>query len=192
MPSNHLLTFQSLQGNHLHTNDNWQISTQRVYLLKMVIKQKLLEVPQQIYFEVLDIVVNAIKNRFKREGCKRHIILENLLLKCAKNESCVDDLKIVVKNYSKFWKGKLSQQLEQFSTACCQIKENHLSWLSDPVKKVNKYEKTHISRVRAFLSWYQCSQQQTQIVYFIATFKVLLACNHWSRSTKSFNDYKYI
>lgn len=93
----------------------------------MMIKQKLLEIPQQIYFEVLDIVVNAIKNRFKREGCKRHIILENLLLKCAKYESCVDDLKIVVKNYSKFWKGKLSQQLEQFSTACCQIKENHSS-----------------------------------------------------------------
>ena len=44
---------------------------------------------RQIYFEVLDLLINAIKNRFEQEDYKRYIILENLLLKCAKNEMCL-------------------------------------------------------------------------------------------------------
>ena len=42
---------------------------------------------RQIYFEVLDLLINAIKNRFEQEDYKRYIILENILLKCGKNEN---------------------------------------------------------------------------------------------------------
>ena len=48
---------------------------------------------RQIYFEVLDLLINAIKNRFEQEDYKRYIILENLLLKCANNESYAMNLK---------------------------------------------------------------------------------------------------
>ena len=49
--------------------------------------EKFEDFARQIYFEALDLLINAIKNRFEQEDYKRHIILENLLLKCAKNES---------------------------------------------------------------------------------------------------------
>ena len=72
---------------------------------------------QHIYFEELDLLINAIKNRFEQEDYKRYIILENLLLKCAKNESYAYELETVFNNYSEFQREQLPQQLEQFSTA---------------------------------------------------------------------------
>ena len=71
----------------------------------------------------LGLLINAIKNRFEREDYKRCIILENLLLKCAKNESYAHELETVFSNYSEFQREQLPQQLEQFSTACCQVEE---------------------------------------------------------------------
>ena len=43
--------------------------------------EKFEDFARQIYFEVLDLLINAIKNRFEQEDYKRYIILENLLLK---------------------------------------------------------------------------------------------------------------
>ena len=43
--------------------------------------EKFVDFSRQIYFEVLDLLINAIKNRFEQEDYKRYIILENLLLK---------------------------------------------------------------------------------------------------------------
>ena len=47
--------------------------------------KKLEDFAPQIYFEVLDLLINAIKNSFEEEDYKLYIILENLLLKYAKN-----------------------------------------------------------------------------------------------------------
>ena len=64
--------------------------------------EKLEGFARQLYFEVLDLRINAIKNRFEQEDYKRYIILKNLLLKCVKNESFAGGLEIVFNNYFKF------------------------------------------------------------------------------------------
>ena len=58
-------------------------------------------------------------------------MLENLLLKCAKNESYADELETVLNIYSEFQREQLSQQLEQFSTACRQVKDKDFQSLLD-------------------------------------------------------------
>ena len=73
--------------------------------------------------------------------------IRNLLLKCAKNESFSDELETVLSNYSEFQREQLSQQLEQFSTACSQVKDKDFPLLFDVVKQMNTYEKAHISQV---------------------------------------------
>ena len=50
----------------------------------------------------MDLLINAIKNTFEPEDYKHYIILENLLLKHAKNESDVDELETVFNYYSEF------------------------------------------------------------------------------------------
>ena len=57
---------------------------------------------RQIYFEVLDLLINAIKNRFEQEDYKRYIVFENLLLNCAKAESYAYELETVFNNYAEF------------------------------------------------------------------------------------------
>ena len=100
----------------------------------------------QIYFEVLDLLINTIKNRFEQEDYKRYIILENLLLKCAKNESYMYELETVFNNYLEFHREQLPQQLEQFSTACYQVEEKDFSSFLAVVKQMNTYEKArHVS-----------------------------------------------
>ena len=71
--------------------------------------EKFEDFARQIYFEVL---INAIKNRFEQEDYKSYIILENLLLKCAENESYADELETVFNNYSEFQREQLPKQLE--------------------------------------------------------------------------------
>ena len=51
---------------------------------------------------LLDLLINTIKNRFEREDYKRYVILENLLLKYAKNESYADEFETVFSIYSEF------------------------------------------------------------------------------------------
>ena len=66
----------------------------------------------KIYFEVLDLLINAIKNRFEQEDYKRYIILKNLLSKYAKNESYAYELETILNDYSEFQRGQLPQQFE--------------------------------------------------------------------------------
>ena len=68
----------------------------------------------------MDLLINAIKNTFEPQDYKHYIILENLLLKHAKNESDVDELETVFNYYSEFQREQLPQQL---SPACCQVKD---------------------------------------------------------------------
>ena len=93
---------------------------------------------RKIYFEVLDLLNNAIKNKFEHEDYKRYIILENLSLKCVKNESYANKLEIVFNNYSEFQQEQLPQQLDKFSTACRQVKDKDFPSLLDVVKQMNK------------------------------------------------------
>ena len=86
--------------------------------------EKFEDFARQIYFEGLNLLINAIKTRFEQEDCKRYIIVENLLLKCAKNESYAYEIETVFKNYTEFQLEQLPQQLQQFSTACRQIEGN--------------------------------------------------------------------
>ena len=60
--------------------------------------EKFEDFARQIYFEVLDSLIYLIKNRFEQEEYKRYIILENLLLKCAKKESYAYELENVFNN----------------------------------------------------------------------------------------------
>ena len=76
------------------------------------------------------------------------IILENLLLKCAKNESLPDELETNFNNYLEFQRKQLLHQLEQLSTPCRQVKDNDFPSLFDVVKQMNTYEKTHLSSNR--------------------------------------------
>ena len=55
---------------------------------------------------------------------KRYIILENLLLKCAKNKSYADELETIFNNYSEFQREQLPQRLEKFLTAYRQVKDD--------------------------------------------------------------------
>ena len=109
--------------------------------------EKFEDFERQISFKVLDLLINAIKNRFEQEDYKRYIILENLLLKCAKNKNCTCDLETVFNNYSEFQREQLPQQLEQFSTASRQVKEKDFPLLLLAVKQMNTYEKAHISQI---------------------------------------------
>ena len=52
-----------------------------------------------------------------------------------------------INNYSEFQRKKLPQQLEQFSTARCQVEEKDFPSLLDAVEQINTYEKAHISQV---------------------------------------------
>ena len=88
-----------------------------------------------------------MKNRFEQEDYKCYIILETLILKCAKNKSYAYELETVFNNYSEFQREQLPQQLEQFSTACRQVEEKDFPSLLDVVKQMNTYEKAHISQV---------------------------------------------
>ena len=40
--------------------------------------EKFKDFAQQIYFEVLDLLINAIKNRLEQKDYKRYVMLENL------------------------------------------------------------------------------------------------------------------
>ena len=86
--------------------------------------EKFEDFAQQIYFEVLDLLINGIKNRFEQEGYTHYLILENLLIKCTKNESYAYELETISNNYSEFQREQLPQHLEQFSTVCRQVEEN--------------------------------------------------------------------
>ena len=78
----------------------------------MIIVTLQLVSPMKIYFEVLDLLINAIKNRFEQEDYKRYIILKNLLSKYAKNESYAYELETILNDYSEFQRGQLPQQFE--------------------------------------------------------------------------------
>ena len=109
--------------------------------------EKFEDFARQIYFVALDLLINAIKNRSEQENYKHYIILENLLLKCAKDKSHEEELETVFNNYSEFQREQLPQQLEQFSNACRQVKDKDFPSLLDVVKQMNTYEKAHISQV---------------------------------------------
>ena len=78
----------------------------------MIIVTLQLVSPMKIYFEVLDLLINAIKNRFEQEDYKRYIILKNLLSKYAKNESYAYELETILNDYSEFQRGQLPQPFE--------------------------------------------------------------------------------
>ena len=107
--------------------------------------EKFEDFARQISFEGLNLLINAIKTRFEEEDCKRYIIVENLLLKCAKNESYAYETETVFKNYSEFQPEQLPQQLQQFSTACRQVEEKDFPSLPDVVKQMIIHTKRHIS-----------------------------------------------
>ena len=69
------------------------------------------------------------------------------MIKCAKNESYLDELETVFNNYLEFLREQLPQQLEQFLTACRQVKAKDFLSLFDVVKQINTYEKAHICQV---------------------------------------------
>ena len=59
---------------------------------------------RQVYFQVLGLLINPIKNSYKR-----YIIVENLLLKCAKSQSFADELDTIFNNYLEFQREQLPQ-----------------------------------------------------------------------------------
>ena len=110
-----------------------------VALQSFFFHEKFEDFDRQIYFEVLDLLINAIKNRFEQGDGKRYIILEILLLKYDKNGSYADELETIFNNYSEFQREQLPQQHEQFSTACRQVKDKDFPSLLAVVKQMKTY-----------------------------------------------------
>ena len=72
----------------------------------------------QQYFECIDFVTNAIKDRFNQPGYKTLQQLENLLLKAARGEVYTDELALVIDRYGDdFTPSSLTAQLELLTTA---------------------------------------------------------------------------
>lgn len=55
---------------------------------------------RRIYFEVLDLMISAIEDRFKQPGFAAYSQLEDLLLKCLKSEDISDQVNYVRDNYA--------------------------------------------------------------------------------------------
>ena len=55
---------------------------------------------RRIYFEVLDLSVTTIKNRFDQPGFKAYMQMESLLMKCLGNENYSEELSFLKANYS--------------------------------------------------------------------------------------------
>ena len=89
----------------------------------------------QTYYEALNLLTYGIKNRFEQQDYKRYVILENLIVKCGRNECYIEELEIVVSSYEEFEKEVLSQQLEYFSNICGQVKNKDFPSLLAIVKK---------------------------------------------------------
>ena len=93
----------------------------------------------QQYFECLEFVINAIKDRFDQPGYRTLKNLENLLTKAAKGEDYAEELAFVVNYYfDDISESSLSAQLENLTTAFASptetptlgtIKEYHRHWL---------------------------------------------------------------
>lgn len=70
------------------------------------------------YFECLDFIFNAIKDRFHQPGYKTLKQLENLLLKAARGEEYKDELAFVIDHYGDdFTPSSLTAQLEILTSA---------------------------------------------------------------------------
>ena len=55
---------------------------------------------RRIYFESLDCIISAIRDRFDQEGYRIYIQLENLLLKAAKGDNFIKEYDVVMEIYA--------------------------------------------------------------------------------------------
>ena len=73
---------------------------------------------RRVYFEALDLIVQAIKDRFDQPGYRVYHCLENLLVKAAKGEDFSDELKLASSIYgSDIHECNLQMQLETLGTS---------------------------------------------------------------------------
>ena len=104
---------------------------------------------RRIYFESLDCIVSAIRDRFDQDDYKIYVQLENLLLKAAKGESFMTEYKSVMEMYAcDFNKNRFQVQLETLYEYCKAINENDVLCLRTIVQVLRKPEvKIHLSEV---------------------------------------------
>lgn len=102
---------------------------------------------RRIYYESLDQIVNAIKDRFDQEDFRTYVNLENLLIKAARGEELSQELGSVLKSYGKdFDENRLEVQLETLQEYCKDI--NDTVCIRSIVSVLRHFEvKYHLSEV---------------------------------------------
>ena len=103
----------------------------------------------QHYFECLDFVVNAVKDRFDQPGYKTLKQLENLLLKAAQGEEYKDELGFVIDQYGDdFTTSSLTTQLEILTSAFSSSSEKPtLATIKEHIVSLSPAQRVLISEV---------------------------------------------
>lgn len=104
---------------------------------------------RRIYFESLDCIISAIRDRFDQEDYRTYVRLENLLLKAAKGENFMIEYNAVMETYAcDFDKNRFQVQLETLCEYCKSINESDVICLRTVVQVLRKPEvKIHLSEV---------------------------------------------
>ena len=106
------------------------------------------ELYRKHYYEAVDLAINCIKDRFDQKDFRTYAILQELLLKAARNESFEEELKEVVEFYeSDFDASLLRSQLSIFSEDIPDIKDINFSDVLNYLRGLSPGMKSLISEV---------------------------------------------
>ena len=104
---------------------------------------------RRIYFESLDCIISAIRDRFGQEDYRIYVQLENLLLKAAKGDNFIKEYDAVMETYAcDFDKNRFQVQLETLKEYCKEIDQSDVFCLRTVVNVLRRPEvKSHLSEV---------------------------------------------
>ena len=104
---------------------------------------------RRIYFESLNCIISAIRDRFDQEDYRIYVQLENLLLKAAKGDNFIKEYGAAMETYAcDFDKNRLNVQLETLNEYCKEIDQSDVFCLRTVVNVLRRPEiKSHLSEV---------------------------------------------
>ena len=104
---------------------------------------------QRIYFESLDCIISAIRDRFDQVDYRIYVQLENLLLKAAKGDNFIKEYDAVMETYAcDFDKNRFHVQLKTLNEYCKEIDQSDVFCLRTVVNILRRPEvKSHLSEL---------------------------------------------
>ena len=104
---------------------------------------------RRIYFESLDCIISAIRDRFDQEDYRIYVQLENLLLKAAIGGNFIKEYDAIMETYAyDFDKNRFHVQLETLNEYCREIDQSDVFCLRTVVNVLRRPEvKSHLSEV---------------------------------------------